>query len=176
VHAHYGLLILPHRLRIAKLREYAARHQLLLLIAANLTEASLAYFVEGGIDDPRMGNCAPLSELYKSQVIRVAQFMGLPEQLLQQRPSPGFGGIYDEEIIGPYELADLVLTGLRLGYSDAEITQALRSPPCQEKERGSSVKNASCGIGYVRFIRRLVQLNMQKEHSLTRNRQPGKTA
>lgn len=162
---HYRLLTLLHRLRIAKLKEYATRHGLMLVICANLTEALLGYFVEQGVDDPQMGDYAPLSSLYKSQVIRVAQFMGLPEHLMRQRPSPGFGGIYDEEIIGSYELVDLVLVGLQLGYSYAEITQAISPYACKWRKKGPFRRKGPYDIQYVRFLRRLAKLNDRKRYS-----------
>jgi NAD+ synthase len=165
IHIHYQLLTLLHRLRIARLREYATRHRLMLVICTNLTEISLGYFVEQGIDDPQQGDCAPLSGLYKSQVASAAKFMGLPEHIVHQRPSPGFGGIYDEEIIGPYELADLVLVGLQLGYSDGEITQALRPHACRSWKMAPFRRKASCDIEYVRFLRELVTVNARKRQS-----------
>lgn len=162
---HYQLLILLHRLGIAKLRQYATRHGLMVVICANMTEASLGYFVEQGVDDPHMGDCAPLSGLYKSQVLRVAQSMGLPERIMLQRPSPGFGGIYDEEIVGPYELVDLILVGLSLGYSDAEITQALRPSVDKWAKTGFLKRKKPYDIHYVRFLRQLTELNAQKSHA-----------
>lgn len=168
---HYQLLALLHRLRIARLKEYAARHGLMLVICNNLTEALLGYFVEQGVDDPHMGDYAPLSGLCKTQVIRVAQFMGLPEHLMRQRPSPGFGGIYDEEIIGPYELVDLVLVGFQLGYSDAEITQAICPHACKWRKKGPFRRKGPYDIQYARFLRRLAKLNDRKRHSESRKKE-----
>jgi len=165
---HYQLLILLHRLRIARLKEYASRNGLMIVICSNLTEASLGYFVKQGVDDPQMGDYASLSALYKSQVIRVAQFMVLPENVIHQRPSPGFGGIYDEEIIGPYELVDLVLVGLQLGYSDVEITKAINAHPCKSRKKGAFMRKNPYDIQYVRFIRQLATLNDQKRRSESR--------
>lgn len=165
---HYQLLIILHRLRIARLKEYAIRHGLMLVICSNLTESSLGYFVEKGVDDPQMGDYALLSALYKSQVIQVAQFLGLPEKVIHQRPSPGFGGIYDEEIIGPYEMVDLVLVGLQLGYSDVEITKAINAHACKSKKKDPFMRKNPYDIQYVRFIRQLTTLNDQKRHSESR--------
>lgn len=72
----FNLLTLLHRLRISKLKEYAARHGLMVIICANRTEGMLGYFVEKGIDDPEMGDYAPISGLYKCQVICTARFLG----------------------------------------------------------------------------------------------------
>jgi NAD+ synthase len=162
IYIHYQLLILLHRLRVDRLTKYAARNGLMLVICSNLTESSLGYFVERGIDDPRMGNYAPLAPLYKSQVMHMAQYMGFSEQVLHQRPSPGFGGIYDEEIIGPYELVDLILIGLSLGYSDEELTHAIRPRVFTLKKQVPFMGKDPYGLHYVRFIRRLASLHDQK--------------
>ncbi len=159
---HYRLLTLLHRLRITRIKEYATRHKLMLVICANLTETSLGYFVEHGIDDPFMGDYVPLSGLYKTQVIRLGQFMGLQDKVIYQKPSPGFGGIYDEEIIGPYELVDLILIGLKLGYSDAEIAEAISPFACKWIEKSNIRRKGLYDIRYVRFIRQLRKLNARK--------------
>jgi len=160
---HFQLLTLLHRLRISKLKEYAARHGLMVIICANRTEGMPGYFVEKGIDDPEMGDYAPISGLYKCQVIHTARFLGLPEKVIRQRPSPGFGGIYDEEIIGPYGLADLVLVGLQLGYSDIEITQAICSYDQKRNRKAPLRRKVPFGIQYVDFIRKLVELNARRK-------------
>ncbi|RLB25510.1 MAG: hypothetical protein DRG73_01580 [Deltaproteobacteria bacterium] len=165
---HYQRLILLHRLRIVRLKEYASRNGLMIVICSNLTESSLGYFVEKGVDDDQMGDYAPLSALYKTQVIQAAQFMSLPENVIHQRPSPGFGGIYDEEIIGPYELVDLVLVGLQLGYSDVEITKAINAHASKSKKKAPFMRKNPFDINYVRFIRQLETLNHQKRHSESR--------
>jgi len=159
---HFERLILLHRLRIRLLREYARQRGLMLIICANRTEAALGYFVEGGIDDPLMGDFAPLASIYKVEVFRVARYLALPEEALRQKPSPGFGGIHDEEIVGPYDLADRVLVGLELGYSDAQIARALQPRVSEEKGGGALRQSRLYDIPYVRFLRSLVELNARK--------------
>ena len=101
-----------------------------------------------------MGDLAPISGLYKTQVIAVARHLNLPGEIIRQRPSPGFGGIYDEEILGPYELVDPILAGFELGYSDQKIARW--------------VSSGNHGIGpaeaqkYVRFLRELTRFAAQK--------------
>ena len=163
VMSHYRLLTLLHRLRVSKLKAYADRHGHMVLICANRTETSLGYYVEGGIDDPNMGDLAPISGLYKTQVIKTAQFLRLPKRVIKQRPSPGFGGIYDEEIIGPYEAVDPILIGLELGYSDQEIAKALDSLAHKWTGESHLRKVPSYDAQYVQFIRKLVKL-----HTITR--------
>ena len=152
-------------MRIVRLKEYARRHGLMPVICSNLTESSLGYFVKQGIDDPKMGEFAPLSTLYKSQVLHLAQFLGLPEEVIDQKPAPGFGGIYDEEIVGPYELVDLILYGLQIGCSDTELIRALVPRTYKWKRKGFFMGKNPYDIQYVRFIRKLATLSDQKRHS-----------
>jgi NAD+ synthase len=152
--AYLNLLTLLHRIRIAKLREFAAARQLLIIICSNRTEALLGYFVEQGVDDTRMGDLAPIAGLYKTQVIALAEHLGLPDDIIRQRPSPGFGGIYDEEILGPYELADQVLAGFELGYPDEEVADSISA-------HGLGVSPAEAKR-YVRFLRALSRYAAQK--------------
>jgi NAD+ synthase len=159
---HYQLLTNLHRLRITKLNEYAVRHGLMRIVCANRTENLLGFFVEEGIDDPNMGDYAPILDLYKSQVIRVAHWLQLPPRVIRQRPSPGFGGIYDEEIIGPYELVDLVLVGLELGYSDAEIAEALE-PLALKLSQGRTPRGGPFDIQYTRFLRKMTELRARRK-------------
>ena len=160
---HFHLLIHLHRVRIRRLRELADLHRLMPIICANLTESSLGYFVEGGIDDPAMGEYAPISGLYKSQVISTARYLGIPEKAIAQKPSPGFGGIHDEDIIGPYEIIDPVLLGIRAGFSDAEIARALWRSSFPVNHRTSRRKGRRCSIRYIRFLRSLMELSVQKK-------------
>lgn len=161
---HFHLLTLLHKLRIAKLREYATRHDLMVIVCANRTERLLGYFVEKGIDDPEMGDYAPISGLYKCQVIHTARFLGLPEEIISQRPSPGFGRVYDEEIIGPYKLVDQVLGGFELGYTDAEIRGAIEPHAVKWGSKFPLKRTDAYNTQYVQFLRELVILNAQKRH------------
>lgn len=166
---HFQLLIHLHRLRISRLREFADRRHLMPVICANLTEISLGYFVEGGIDDPAMGEYAPISGLYKSQVIATARYLGIPEKAIAQKPSPGFGGIHDEEIIGPYEIIDPVLAGIAAGFSDSEIANALRRSSFPVKHGRLRWKGRRCPIQYIRFLRNLMESSAQKKRAVKRD-------
>jgi len=152
--SHLNLLTLLHRLRIARLREFATTRELMVVICANRTEASLGYFVEQGVDDTRMGDWAPISGLYKTQVKMVARYLRLPDEIIRQRPSPGFGGVYDEEILGPYELVDPILIGFNLGYTDERLGRWVAS-----RKEGPGAKES---YRYVQFLRELSQIGAQK--------------
>ncbi len=164
VFSHYRLLTLPHRLRIGRLKDYASRYQLMIVICANRTEELLGYFVEQGVDDSQMGDYAPILNLYKSQVVRTAQFLGLPDRIIKQKPSPGFGGIRDEEFLGPYPLLDMVLMAIDRGYSEGEINQAIKLHVPKWRKEGLMKKKLSVNR-HVRFVRRLAELSAQKRKS-----------
>jgi len=162
--SHLHRLTLLHRVRITRLREYAHGHGLMTIICANRTERELGYFVQDGIDDSRMGDYAPISELYKGQVIGVAQFLRLPDKVIRQKPSPGFGGIFDEEILGPYELLDLVLIGMELGYPGDAISQAIRTYAGRRVRQKTRIWRSNLDSHYVTFVKKLVELNSRKRH------------
>jgi NAD+ synthase len=162
VQNHYSVITHLHRLRLSRMKDYANCEGLLVVICANRTEISLGYFIEGGIDDPAMGHFAPISRLYKTQVIRAAQYLMLPDRVVQQKPSPGFGGIYDEDLIGSYEAVDLILVGLRLAYSDEEILESMNAPSKNWSTENRSKTADLCDVRYVQFVRQLVEISSQK--------------
>jgi NH3-dependent NAD+ synthetase len=84
----------------------------------------------------------------------VARYLGLPGEIIRQRPSPGFGGIYDEEILGPYELLDQILAGFDLRYPNDKIGRWVAS-------RGRGIGSAEAGR-YIRFLRVLSRYAAQK--------------
>ena len=95
---------------------------------------------------------------------RRAQFLGLPDRIIKQRPSPGLGGIRDEEILGPYPLVDMILMAIHQGHSEAEINHAITQYlPKRGKE--SRTKKIFTDKGHVRFVRRLAELSAQKRKS-----------
>lgn len=161
---HFQLLIYLHRIRISRLREFADLHYLMPVICANLTEGSLGYFVEGGIDDPERGEFGPISGLYKTQVFATARYLGIPEKALIQKPSPGFGGIHDEDILGPYVIIDHVLSGISAGFSDSEIAGGLRRSPYLTHPGVSLREKTKRPRHYIGFLRSLMEVSLQKKN------------
>jgi NAD+ synthase len=89
------------------LEEYSEENNLLLLGAANRSESFVGWFVKDGVDD--LPN-ETLLGLYKNQVRQLALYLGVPDYILGETPSPDmFKGICDEEIIGhSYDTIDRV--------------------------------------------------------------------
>jgi NAD+ synthase len=104
-----------HIIRRHVLEEYAAENNLLLLGAANRSEALIGHFVEGGVDDLPI---EPIMGLYKNQVYHLAHFLGIPSEIIDEPPSPDMmAGITDESMIGlPWEKIDRILFVLENGF------------------------------------------------------------
>jgi NAD+ synthase len=96
-----------HILRREILEEYAAGHNLLLVGAANRTEAFTGWFVRDGVDDLPI---EPILGLYKNQVVRLARYLGVPDEIVTAPPSPDMlKGVGDETMIGfSYDTLDRV--------------------------------------------------------------------
>mgnify|MGYP001104891571 CR=1 FL=1 len=99
------------------LENYAAEKNLLLVGAANRSESFVGWFVKDGIDDLPI---EALLGLYKNQVYQLAKFLGVPEEILKEAPSPDmFKGIGDEDLIGhSYEKIDKVAYVLEHNLSE----------------------------------------------------------
>ena len=96
-----------HILRRKILEEYAEEHNLLLIGAANKSESFVGWFVKDGVDDLPI---EVLLDLYKNQVRQLGEYLGIPDYVLSEAPSPDmFKGIGDEDCIGhKYDIIDRV--------------------------------------------------------------------
>ncbi len=92
----------------------------LLLGAANNSEWLVGWFVKGGIDDLPI---QPIRGLYKTQVRQLASFLGVPEEIRVQAPSPDMmKEITDEFALGiSYAKLDLALDCLEGGVSEEAL-------------------------------------------------------
>jgi NAD+ synthase len=112
-----------HRVRRKILEAKAKVQDWLLLGAANRSEWETGWFVKDGVDDlPHQ----PLLGLYKTQVKQLASYLGMPDELQRQVPSPDMvRGISDEYALGMrYSTIDLGLDYLSGGVSSEEVKAA----------------------------------------------------
>jgi len=111
---------MKHRLRMVIEYSYAERENLLVVGTANKTEFLTGFFVKYG---DSAADIMPLSPLYKTQVRQLAQFLHIPERIINKAPSPDLiPGITDEFAIGiPYEKLDLILSGLDTNMTMKDI-------------------------------------------------------
>jgi NAD+ synthase len=99
------------RQRMAVLYDYSPQLGALVLGTGNKTEAMLGYTTLYG-DNACAFN--PMADLWKTQVRRMAGWLGIPEAIITKAPSADlWAGQTDEEELGlTYEQADRILHGL----------------------------------------------------------------
>ncbi|MGM0530790.1 MAG: NAD(+) synthase [Bacteroidota bacterium] len=98
-----------HRLRLTFLYQAAEETNTLAVGAANKTEYMTGFFVKFGID--HNSDIMPLLGLYKTQVQKLAQYLEVPEKIINKAPTPDMiPGITDEMAFEvPYEELDKIL-------------------------------------------------------------------
>ena len=101
---------IKHRVRMTMLYNYAEKNNFTVVGTTNKTEYLQGYFVkygDGGSD------IEPLVHLYKTQIYQIANFLKLPEEIINQDASPDVWSFKtsDEEFFYavPYNVVDLIL-------------------------------------------------------------------
>lgn len=105
------------RLRMATLYYHANRLNYMVVGASNRSELSVGYFTkwgDGGVD------IMPIGNLVKKQVVGLAQYLNIPEEIISKPPSAGlWPGQTDEKEMGlTYKELDTYLT---IGRATAEV-------------------------------------------------------
>lgn len=96
------------RMRMIVLFDLAKKHDALVCGTENKSENLLGYFTRFG---DQASDIEPISHLYKTQILQLAKYLKLPEEVITQTPSAGlWNGQTDEGQFGfTYEEADQVL-------------------------------------------------------------------
>lgn len=99
------------RIRMSILYYHANMMNMMVVGTGNRTEMLLGYFTkygDGGVDIEPIGN------LYKTQVIKLAKYLGIPDSIINKPPSAGlWKGQTDEDEIGmSYSLIDSILVNV----------------------------------------------------------------
>lgn len=101
---------IKHRVRMTMLYYYAEKNNFCVMGTTNKSEFLQGYFVkygDGGTD------IEPLTNLYKSQIYQIGQFLEIPNEILDNDPSPDIWSFStsDEEFFYsvPYHIVDLIL-------------------------------------------------------------------
>ncbi len=132
------------RQRMTVLYDFSFRLNGIVLGTTNKTELSIGYFTkygDGGVD------IEPIADLYKTQVIRLSEFLGVPQEIIDRVPTAElWKGQTDEDEIGmPYSVLDQILYFIiEKGYSERDI-----------RARGFSVQN-------IRRVKRLIENSRHK--------------
>lgn len=96
----------------------------IVLGTGNLSEIKIGYFTKYG---DSACDILLLADLYKTQVKQLAKDIGVPEKIIERKPSAGlFPGQTDEEDIGlSYEKLDQILLGQDIGFSSEKILEII---------------------------------------------------
>lgn len=123
------------RLRMLILRDIARAKNFLVAGTGNASELLTGYFTIagdglGGVDNEVLGR------LFKTQVIKLAEYLKIPERIIEKPPTAGlYHGQTDEEELGvSYEVLDLVLMGYLLGFQPREILQVVKAANLEQIE------------------------------------------
>ncbi|OGJ22551.1 MAG: NAD(+) synthase [Candidatus Pacebacteria bacterium RIFCSPHIGHO2_01_FULL_46_10] len=109
------------RVRMIVLFDLAKSLNALVCGTENKSEHYLGYFTRFG---DAASDIEPIAHLYKTQVQQIAQYLGLPHQILAKHPSAGlWNGQTDEQEFGfTYEEADTILK---------EVVDRKKTVPCE---------------------------------------------
>jgi NAD+ synthase len=114
-----------HRVRMVTAAYRAERAKLLLVGAANRTEKLTGVFCKFGID--HCADIMPIGPLYRSEVLRLAEALGVPEDIRTSPPDPGIvPGVRDKYrfFLGvPADAIDRPLRALADGADPAEAAR-----------------------------------------------------
>ncbi len=127
---------LKARVRMICLYYYANKFNLIVCGSSDKSETMIGYFTKWG---DAAADIAPLMDLYKTQVRKLAEHIGLPKEITQKPSSPALwpGQMAEEEIGLKYETLDLILYGLEHFMKTEEIADQLGL----EKAKVDKVKN-----------------------------------
>jgi len=109
------------RMRMILLFDLAKKHNSLVVGTENKSENLLGYFTRFG---DQASDIEPIEHLYKTQVLQLARYLGVPDALINQTPTAGlWDGQTDEGEFGfTYAEADQVLyLSLEKKLTDEEI-------------------------------------------------------
>ncbi len=130
-----------HRIRLVTEYLVAEEQNYLVAGCAHKSEDMVGLFVKFGVDDN--ADIMPLKNLYRSHIIQLAAFLGVPSVILNRTPNPDIiPGVSDKyvDILGlPCDTLDLVLWGIDHGMEDEAISRQLGLGPAKIREIRSLV-------------------------------------
>lgn len=112
------------RTRMIYLYYYANRLSLIVCGSSDKSETMIGYFTKWG---DVAADISPLMDLYKTQVRKLAQHIGLPKEITAKPASPALwpGQLAEEELGIKYETLDLILYGLEHFMKAEEIAKQM---------------------------------------------------
>jgi NAD+ synthase len=103
---------------------YANRLHLIACGSSDKSETMMGYFTKWG---DVAADISPIMDLYKTQVRKLARFIGLPEEIVEKPSSPALwpSQTAEDELGIRYEQLDLILFGLERFMKPEEIAAVL---------------------------------------------------
>ena len=113
------------RARMIYLYYYANKLNLIVCGSSDKSETMMGYFTKWG---DVAADISPIMDLYKTQVRKLAQHVGIPKQIIEKPPSPALwpGQTAEGELGIRYETLDLILYGLEHFMVTCEIAEQLK--------------------------------------------------
>jgi len=112
------------RTRMVYLYYYANRLNLIVCGSSDKSETMMGYFTKWG---DVAADISPIMDLYKTQVRKLAQHIGIPKEIVAKPSSPALwpGQLAEKELGMKYEQLDLILYGLEHFTKPEEIAKQL---------------------------------------------------
>lgn len=112
------------RTRMIYIYYYANRLRLIVCGSSDKSETMMGYFTKWG---DVAADISPIMDLYKTQVRKLAQHIGVPEEIVEKPSSPALwpGQLAENELGTKYEQLDLILFGLERFMKPEEIATQL---------------------------------------------------
>jgi NAD+ synthase len=112
------------RVRMIYLYYYANKLNMIVCGSSDKSETMMGYFTKWG---DAAADIAPIMDLYKTQVRKLAEHIGIPTQLAAKPSTPGLwpNQLAETELGIKYETLDLILYGLEHFMTTDEIAEQL---------------------------------------------------
>ncbi|MEM2971590.1 MAG: NAD+ synthase [Candidatus Bathyarchaeia archaeon] len=112
------------RTRMVYVYYYANKLGMLVCGSSDKSETMMGYFTKWG---DMAADISPIMDLYKTQVQKLAENIGIPKEIAAKPPSPGLwpGQLAENELGIKYETLDLILYGLEHFMDEREIAEQL---------------------------------------------------
>jgi NAD+ synthase len=123
------------RMRMIYVYYYANRFRLIVCGSSDKSETMMGYFTKWG---DVAADISPIMDLYKTQVRRLAQHIGVPQEIVEKPSSPALwpGQLAEDELGIEYGQLDFILYGLERFMKPEEIAAQLH----MEKQLVDEVK------------------------------------
>lgn len=157
-HPHLSKIDLGNKMvreRMSILYYYARKLKGLVVGTSNKSEILLGYFTLHG---DGAWDLAPLAHLYKTEVIRLAKHLGLPQEIINQKPTAGlWPGQTDEAELGfTYSQADKILKKY-LGKYIPKLPKLPKHPKPLVRQVLSRVHANAFKLKYIPYERTLLK-------------------